>query len=33
MHFPPGPKTFNKEGWEHILEKHDGVLPVGCTHP
>jgi len=28
QHFPPGPKTFNREGWEHILNVHGGRLPV-----
>jgi len=28
QHFPPGPHTFNKEGWEHILKEHGGILPV-----
>jgi nicotinamide phosphoribosyltransferase len=29
QHFPPGStNTFNLEGWEYILEKHGGVLPV-----
>ena len=28
QHFPPGPRTFNREGWEHILNEHGGVLPI-----
>lgn len=26
MHMPPG--NFNRAGWEYILEKHGGVLPI-----
>jgi len=28
MHFGGSTNVFNKEGWEYILEKHGGVLPV-----
>ena len=31
QHFPPGPRTFNREGWEHILNEHGGVLPVSVS--
>ena len=28
LHFGPGTNVFNKSGWEYVLEKYDGCLPV-----
>jgi nicotinamide phosphoribosyltransferase len=28
MHFGQGTNVFNKAGWQYILEKHKGILPV-----
>merc|ERR1711939_506001 len=28
QHFPPGAQTFNRAGWDYILEKHGGKLPI-----